>query len=207
MFYFNGKEYLLVCDYFSRFPFIRHLPQNCSSEAVIDQMKQIFSEQGIPLIFRSDNAPQYASRAFRNFTETYGFLHVTSSPYYPQSKGFIEAQVKIVKRTLAKMDKDNGDPYLGMLCLRSTPPVDNKLPSPAELLQQRPFRDNLLKLIKTAEDGIVNHLQQKQQTQKGLYDRHAKPLSSLSPGQNCRVRDTTTCQWQPAVIKETEVEP
>ena len=91
------------------------------------------------------------------------------------------------------MDKDNGDPYLVVLCLRCTP-VDNKLPSPAELLQQRPFRDNMPKLIKTAEDDIVNHLQQKQQTQKGLYDRHAKPLSSLSPGQNCRVRDTTTYQ-------------
>ena len=104
------------------------------------------------------------------------------------------------------MDKDNGAPYLGMLCLRSTP-VDSKLPSPAELLQQRPFRDDLPKLIKTAEDDIVNHFQQKQQTQKGLYDRHAKPVSSLSPGQNCRMRDFTTWQWQPAVIKEARVEP
>ena len=50
LFYFNGKDYLLVCDYSSKFPFVRPLPQNCSSEAVIDQVKQIFSEQGIPLI-------------------------------------------------------------------------------------------------------------------------------------------------------------
>ena len=104
LFNFNGKDYLLLCDYFSKFPFVCRLRQNCSSEAVIDQMKQIFSEQGIPLIVRSDNGPHYTSHAFRNFTQTHAFSHITSSPHYSQSNGFIEEQIKTVKRTL--------DPYL-----------------------------------------------------------------------------------------------
>ena len=64
--------------------------------------------------------------------------HVTSSPHYPRSNGFIESQVKIVKRTLEKVAKDNGDPHLALLYLRSTP-VDSKLPSPASTVAAQVF--------------------------------------------------------------------
>ena len=101
-------------------------------------LKQIFSEQGIPQIVRTDNGPQFNSKEFSEFSSVYGFKHVTSSPHYPRSNGLIESQVKIVKRTLEKVAKDNGDLHLALLYLRSIP-VDSKLPSPAQLLQHRSF--------------------------------------------------------------------
>ena len=100
LFYSKGTEYLLVSDYYSKFPFVRRLPAKCTSAAVILQLKQIFSEQGIPQIVRTDNGPQFNSKDFSEFSSVYGFKHVTSSPHYPRSNGFIESQVKIVKRTL-----------------------------------------------------------------------------------------------------------
>ena len=117
------------------------------STHVITLLKQIFSEQGIPQIVRSDNGSQFASHEFTEFRQSYGLNHVTSSRHYPRSNGFIESQVKRVKATLQKVKKDQGDPYLAMLCLCTTP-VDYKLPAPAKMLQNRVFHDNLPKICK-----------------------------------------------------------
>ena len=122
-----------MSDYYSKFPFVRRLPAKCTSAAVVLQLKQIFSEQGILQIVRTDNGPQFNSKEFSEFSSVYGFKHVTSSPHYPRSNGFIESQVKIVKRTfiesqvkivkrtLEKVAKDNSDPHLALLYVQSTP--------------------------------------------------------------------------------------
>ena len=51
-----------------------------------------------PENFRSDNDPQYSSREFKEFAETYGFEHNSSSPRFPQSNGLAERMVKNVKQ-------------------------------------------------------------------------------------------------------------
>ena len=80
--------------------------------------------------------------AFRRFTAEWGFVHVTSSPRYPRSNCFVEQMVEIVKPILQKARKSGMDPDMAMLCLRSTP-VDNTIPSPAELLYSRQLTGNL----------------------------------------------------------------
>lgn len=76
------------------------------------------------------------------FHKERGFQHITSSPRYPQSNGFIGRQVQTVKHTLDKAKKSGQDPHMSLPCLRSTP-VDSQLPSPAELLYQRKLQSNL----------------------------------------------------------------
>ena len=134
LFELKGVTYLLVVDYFSRFPEIAKLTST-TSLAVINVLKSIFARHGIPEIIRSDNGPQYASQEFSQFAKSYGFQHLTSSPRYPQSNGQAERAVQTVKRLL----KRASDPYLALLNYRATP-----LPwcqrSPAELLMGRPLR-------------------------------------------------------------------
>ena len=103
LFHLDGEEYLLIADYYSKFPFVRKLSSQMGSTHVTTLLKQIFSEQGIPQIVRSNNRPQFASHAFAEFCQSYGFNHSTSSPHYPRSNCFIESQVKIVKATLQKI--------------------------------------------------------------------------------------------------------
>ena len=98
----NQYHYLLVVDYFSRYPEAIKLSSTTSAN-VIAALKTVFARHGIPEIVRSDNGPQYSSSAeFAQFASTYGFSHVTSSLRYPQSNGHVERAVQTVKRMLKK---------------------------------------------------------------------------------------------------------
>ncbi|UYV63268.1 hypothetical protein LAZ67_2003589 [Cordylochernes scorpioides] len=137
LFKFENKWYLVVIDYYSRFPEMVQLDRLTAS-VVVRSCKSIFARHGIPETVVSDNGTQFgAAREFANFARQYGFTHFTSSPRFPQSNGMAEAGVKIAKLILKK----NQDPSLGLLEYRSTP-LENGY-SPAELLMGRKLRTTL----------------------------------------------------------------
>ncbi|UYV80838.1 K02A2.6-like [Cordylochernes scorpioides] len=136
LFHYEGSEYLVVVDYFSRFIEVVRLTK-LPSEAVVDLCKAIFARHGIPDIVISDNGPQFrpsTTSAFTKFASEVGFRHITSSPKHPQSNGQAEAAVKIVKSLMKK----NKDLVLALMEYRATP-LANGL-SPAELLFGRKIR-------------------------------------------------------------------
>ena len=137
LFQLQGDHYLLVVDYFSRFPEVVKL-SSTTARSVVVALKSIFARHGIPEILFSDNGPQYDSLEIETFASSYGFSHDTSSPHYPQSNGQAERTVQTVKRLLKKAE----DPFLALLIYRSTPLSWCGL-SPAELLMGRRVRANL----------------------------------------------------------------
>ena len=76
---------------------------------------------------RSDNGPQYASAAFTEFAEEWGFQHTTSSPHYPASNGSTESMVKIIKTAFIKAKYSDKDPKLSLPALCSTPTITAQL--------------------------------------------------------------------------------
>ena len=137
LFEHNKRQYLLIVDYFSKFPFIHKL-HGLSTGTVINELKGLFSENGIPEVIISDGEPQFRSE-FRNFAQEWGFQHIQSSPYHHQSNGEAERFVRTVKDTLTKAHQSGQDPDMALLCYRSTP-INSKLPSPAELMNSRRYR-------------------------------------------------------------------
>ncbi|CAB4015706.1 Retrovirus-related Pol poly from transposon 412 [Paramuricea clavata] len=202
--YLDGAENLLVADYYSKYQFVLEVPTGKSSSRTIANLtKKIFSEQGIPQIVRSDNGQHFEGQAYKEFAKQYHIQHITSSPHYPRSNGFIDSLVKTIKKTMKKARATNTDPLVALLCLRATP-INSTLPSPAELLFCRPIQDNLPKKIpkgKTTED-VTSRLLQRQATQKYYHDRNTKPLQPLKPGQSINIQDPRTQTWKPAEIKE-----
>ena len=95
LFEMDGKTYLLVVDYFSRYVEVQTLTSTTST-SVIRALKAIFSRHGIPATLVSDNGPQYSSQEFLAFSHEYNFTHTTSSPHYPQSNGLSERMVRTV---------------------------------------------------------------------------------------------------------------
>ena len=141
LFFWNNGSYLIIADYYSKFPVVRKL-HDITSITVIKHMKSIFEEYGIPEKLVTGHDTQFTSSTFGDFNRTYGFEHTTTSPYYPQANGFVERNVQIVKNLLQKCKESGSDPHLAILCLRTTP-VDHHLPSPAELLNNRMYQSNL----------------------------------------------------------------
>ena len=131
LFELNRLNYLLVVDYFSRYPEVIQLTSTTSA-SVISPLKSVFARHGIPEIVRSDNGPQYSSSEFGSFASSYGFQQLTSSPRFPQSNGQAERSVQTVKNLLKKSD----DPYTSLLSYRATPLSWCEL-SPAELSMER----------------------------------------------------------------------
>ena len=70
-----------------------------------------------------------------NISKSWGFTHITTSPYHSQSNGLAEKSVQLLKRVLNKVKQGGTDPYLGLLEYRNTA-IDN-VGSPAQLSMSR----------------------------------------------------------------------
>ena len=210
LFFWNNESYLLISDYHSKFPVIRKL-RNIQSNTVIAHLKSIFEEHGIPNKIVTGNDTQFTSSGFAEFSRTYGFEHVTTSPYYSQANGFIERNVQTVKNLLQKCKESGSDPHLAMLCLRTTP-ISHHLPSPAEILNSRTYQSNLPSLSQPTlfpkTDGDINaKLQERQDLQKFYYVKSSKELPEIYPGDSVRVLNPLNHIWEPGVVKDKTQTP
>ena len=97
-FTFDGFEYLVIINYYTKMPFIRKIPlSQCNAAKTTALPKEMFSEHGIPETVRSDNGPQFASHQFAKFAKEW---NTTSSPRNPRSNGQAKAAVKVTKGLL-----------------------------------------------------------------------------------------------------------
>ena len=138
LFSIENHNYLIIVGYYSKYPIVKRLPEPSPSSVVIAVTKQVFAEHGIPTKVVSDNGPHFACPQCRDFANAWDFKHMTSSPHYPRSNDLVDRQIQTIKHVIKK----NQTRFLGLLSLRVTP-IDNKLPSPAEILFQRRVRSNL----------------------------------------------------------------
>jgi len=101
LFEYNGVHYLQYVDYYSRWIEVAKLG-NLTSGNIICHLRSQFARYGIHDELISDNGPQYASFTFTDFSKSYGFVHTTSSPHFPQANGEAERAVQTIKNLLKK---------------------------------------------------------------------------------------------------------
>ena len=206
---FDGKHYLVTVDYFSNFWEVDYLTSP-KSESVIMKLKAQFSRHGIPLVVMSDNGPQFDCNDFKRFATKWEFTHVTSSPHYPQSNGKVEGAVKTVKRLLQRAKASGQDPYLAILDFRNTPTqgIDS---SPVQRLMSRRTRTLLpikKELLKPQVDRMARkRIIQSKARQAWYYDRAARDLDFLRPGDTVRIQPMGyQKEWRSATVQR-EVSP
>ena len=83
-FYVNGKLYILICDYFSKFPFIFQV-KTTSFANLKDHLQELFAVEFTSDEIMSDNGPSFNGKVFSSFLTGLGIRHTTSSPNYPQA--------------------------------------------------------------------------------------------------------------------------
>ena len=134
----KNSKYLLIVDYYSRFPVLRKL-SSTTYRVLIQEMKAVFTELGVPSVIVSDGGPQYTATEFQDFTKHLQIEHRLSSPRNPQSNGMVERFVQTMKASLIKTIEEGEDVDLALLTYK-TMPLSHRLPSPAELLNSRKYK-------------------------------------------------------------------
>ena len=176
---FNVKKdvYLVVVDNLTKYWDLEQL-NDTDAESTILQMKKIFARQGVSEVVISDNSLQYASKEFKEFSESWNFHHYTSSPHHPKGNGTAEAALKQAKRIL----KMSHDPWMAILEQRNTP---DELASPNEKLNSRrtrtviPVKSELLEPHVIPTSSIIRASVKKKQQNKRYHDKRVKPLLPL----------------------------
>ena len=182
-FAFDGNSYVLICDYFSKFPFLYRA--KTSFWSLRDRLIDLFSIEGYPDEIVSDNGPPFQSKEVAKFLSGLGIKHTTSSPGYPCSNGFIEWHIQTVKNMLSK--SSNTGSFQEVLADMRTTRIGTGLPSPAEILHGR----NLTTRVQAEIDikAIRSVLQERQLKMMLDHDlsRRAKKARPLVMGERCHV--------------------
>ena len=92
-----------------------------------------------------------------------------------------------------------------MLVYRATP-QSNKLPSPAEMLNNRKCRALLpMHSVQTAyqREAVHDQMFMQQATQSAHYNKSGRDLLPLHPNQPVYVKQDSKSLWKPTIVTET----
>ena len=187
-----------MVDLFSRFPVIRQLSGE-STKLVLNALKSIFSDFGIPETIISDNGPCYNSQEFNIFCGRFDIKHVTGSAYNHQANAIAKRSIQTVKHL---MTKNPNDTWLALI-LKSIP-INEINRSPAGLLCNRRFRTNL-PIMKYANDLSD---QTKLRGDPTKYQTGSKALVPLNLGSrilyNKSLDSTKRPEWSKGIVENIE---
>ena len=206
---FEGEQYLVLVDYYSKYIECTKL-KDMTSQETIEALKEHFGRHGIPSRLITDCGTQYTSREFENFAKSYNFEHVLVSPKHPCANGEAEAAVKTVKSLWRK----NKDKNKALLDYRATPIPGIDL-SPSQLCMGRrlrtmlPIARGLLKPEAYNTREIKRRMKEGKQKQKLYHDRHStKELPPLKPGDHVRVKpEPGAKKWKAATVVRRHTTP
>ena len=168
---------------------------------VLDALKDVFSDFGIPETIISDNGPCYKIQEFNNFCTRFEINHIIGASYNCQANSIAERMIQTIKQLMVK---NQNDTWLAMLILKSTP-MNGIDRSPAELLCNRHFRTNIPMIQHASDLSYKARLRNEDPTK---YQTGSKELVPLSLG-TCVLYDnpdnsTKRPEWSKGLIKGIE---
>nr|XP_039255214.1 uncharacterized protein K02A2.6-like [Styela clava] len=206
IFEFQGKKYLMIVDYFQRFPVVRKL-QDMTAESVCEQFSNVLAEYGLCSTILADFGSQYVSQLFRGKCDANGITMSFSSPYHHQANSLAERAIGTCK-LLWKKAKEEGKSLESSLWIYRVTPLDYQTPSPFELLFGRkprtfmPLNERSLQSKSTELEKQQEINENKQVKQKEFYDRKASlDRRPLSKNEDVYVWNDLRRIWEPGKIE------
>ena len=196
----KGQSYIVIADYYSRFPYVKQLSNYITSKSIINVFKPLFADHGFCDILVTDNGSSYVSKEFTTFLEDCSIRHITSSPMYPQSNGFAESMVKVMKNLITKSVESNEDPNWALQAYRATPLSAIVYHPPLRCfmvdhyaLTSHPLGHQPKTTIRLNSNIVANKVMSN-------HPNHHYPPPPLQQGQNVTMYNHTTHTWQPATV-------
>ena len=97
-----GKMILIVVDPYSKW-IDTAVVKSANTHSTIEELRKLFSIQGIPEIVVTDHAACFTSDEFQSFLKRNNVTHIRIPAYHPSSNGLGERAVQVVKAGLKKM--------------------------------------------------------------------------------------------------------
>ena len=104
---FMGSMFLVIVDAYSKWPIVKEMKTTTSSK-VVEELRSVFADYGLPDTLVSDNAPNLVSEEMNLFLKSNGVKHITSSPYHPKTNGLAERFVQSFKQATKAAKNDSG---------------------------------------------------------------------------------------------------
>jgi len=170
---FIGHNFLVLIDSHSKWMEVHPL-SSTTSLAIIQCLRGIFAQLGLPEQIVTDNAPNLTSSEVEEFLRRNGIKHTLSPPYHPASNGLAERAVQIFKQGLKKMQEGTLSDRIArfLFTYRNTPQTTTGM-SPAELLFGRRLRSRL-DLLKP---DLYKRVEREQERKKEAHERHSQDRS------------------------------
>jgi hypothetical protein len=203
MCHYKGQEYLVLVDYYSKFPEVIWL-SNLKAHTVITAMKSVFARFGSPEQLISDNGPPFSSAEFAKFVKFWEINHITSSPGFAQCNGQVERTVQTIKGLMKKADLSGSDFFISLLEFRNTPLDGTDGYCPSELLNSRLLRSRIPTSATLLKPHVVppmkDKLKGRQAAQKHYFDAKAnRELPPVNVGDHVRFKHPNG-KWEKATV-------
>ena len=192
----SGHYALVVIGCYSRFPEVEIL-KSTAAQKVIPKLDSIFARHGIPSQVTSDNGPPFQSCEFKQYMNTMGIKHTTSTPLWPQGNAEAETFMKPLGKAIrtAHLEKRPWQQELSKFLLnyRQTPHSTTRVP-PAQLLYNREIRGEIPSLpcnpkpINRHSEAKGNQDKQKAKGKKYADERHHAQPSNIKVGDKVLVK-------------------
>ena len=210
IFEYRGTHFLMIVDYYSRFPVIRQI-NNIRASTVVDKFTGVLLEYGIPDTIVADCGTQYTSEEFRQKCKDCNIELSFSSPYHHQANSVAERTIGTIKHLWKKSEQDGQSIATALFMYRVTPLCDN-LPSPFEMLFGRkpvvllPRTDWGINK-QSSRDSHIESNQQRQDVQARYYNqRNHTDKRTLYPGEPVSIYNTLTRSWDPGHVVNQQAE-
>ena len=192
-------DFLIVADVFSKYIFVRKLP-NSTSAAVCIEPSMIVTELDLLHIIRSDNSPCYNSKEFQQFLQCYSITHQTSNPNHPRSNGFVERMVGVDKKLMDKAGKGGKPCISGYFDYRVTLQLGS-IASPLQLMTQHTPREmNLPQLPSALGSPEMHQTHQELIKRQGSNSKCERKYQELLAGTPVWVQHKQNATWEPAIV-------
>ena len=118
---------------------------------VVQHLFTCFSYLGIPRALKTDNAPAYTSKSFKDFCARFNIAHSTGIPYNPQGQAIVERAHQTLKIQITKLQEG-----------------EFKYSSPHHVLQHALFVFNNLNTDLQGNTAMLRHWNPEQNNPKPL---------------------------------------
>ena len=193
---FLGQYFLVIVDAHSKW--LEVFPvTSTSATLMIDKLRTLFAQFGIPQMVVTDNGSSFVSQEFTSFLRKNGIRHITSAPYHPASNGLAERAVQTFKSGIKRMKVGSVSEKLSsfLFAYRNTPHSTTGV-SPAELLTGRRLRCRLDLLKPDLQAKVMD----KQLKQKVVHDRGVKERDFQAEDEVFVRNFRSGKPWLPAVV-------